>query len=225
MANACVSPRRLFRPYESHASTHAARPRARCASLVAHITWICRAFTGVQESLSTGDAPRSRYGSSKGEGAAVAARSCGRHPSRRPRPRDRIPLTCAAPRACARAGSSLLGAARCCCGAAGACVRLQAVGALEFDGARGQALRGTWAGGTSTCPMSDLHCRCRCLRSLFAQLSEASGACPMSVLGGRASRAAERSGRARAALRCRVERRVDRGGSVSSGGRRRVRNS
>ena len=66
MANAVRSPRRLFRPYESHASTHAARARARCASFVAHITWICRAFTGVQESLSTGDAPRSRYGSSNG---------------------------------------------------------------------------------------------------------------------------------------------------------------
>ena len=53
MANAVRSPRRLFRPHETHASTHAARARARRASFVAHITWICRAFTGVQVSLST----------------------------------------------------------------------------------------------------------------------------------------------------------------------------
>ena len=98
MANAVRSPRRLSRPYETHTSTNTARARARCASFVAHITWICRACTGVQDSPSTGDAPRSRYGSSKREGAAVAARLSGRHPSRRPRPRDRIQLTCAAPR-------------------------------------------------------------------------------------------------------------------------------
>ena len=122
MANACVSPRRLFRPYESHASTHAARARARCASFVAHITWICRAFTGVQVSLSTGDAPRSRYGSSKRDGAAEAALSCVRRPSRRPRPCSRIQLTSAAPRACARAGVVVACGSR-CCSAAAWCVR------------------------------------------------------------------------------------------------------
>ena len=146
MANVVRTPRPLLRPYEPQPSTHAARSLARCASFVAHITWICRAFTGVQESLSTGDATRIRYGPSKRERAAVAAQSCGRRPSRRPRPRSHIQLTYAAPRARACAGIVVAGGSRCCSRLRpGACGRLRVLAALGDDGDLGQAL-GTAAG-------------------------------------------------------------------------------
>ena len=50
--------------------------------------------------------------------AAEAALSCDRRPSRRPRPCSRIQLTCAALRACARAGVVVACGLRCCWAAA-----------------------------------------------------------------------------------------------------------
>ena len=94
--------------------------------------------TGGYRALADASTAGCRAAGSRAAGLGPAAAS-----SSRVRRRVRVPAQ----------ESSLLGAARCCCGAAGACVRLQVVGALEVDGARGQAL-GTAAGTAGARPAS-----------------------------------------------------------------------